>query len=76
VNQSIVHSFTTVMHEVGAHIGFIVSKRGLQSGAREYIRNTNIEGMTYAQFRRDELLTIIHTATDEFNLIFGRNIFA
>jgi hypothetical protein len=28
VNQSIVHSFTTVMHEVGAHIGFIVSKRG------------------------------------------------
>jgi hypothetical protein len=52
VNQSIVHSFKTVMHEVGVRIGFIVSKRGLQSRAREYTRNTNIEGMTYAQFQQ------------------------
>jgi hypothetical protein len=52
VNQSVVHSFTTVMHEVGAHIGFIVSKKGLQSGAREYTRNTNITGMTYAEFQQ------------------------
>ena len=40
------------MHEVGAHIGFIVSKKGLQSGAREYTRNTNIIGMTYAEFQQ------------------------
>jgi hypothetical protein len=52
VNQSVVHSFTTVMHEVGAHIDFIVSKKGLQSGAREYTRNTNIIGMTYAEFQQ------------------------
>jgi hypothetical protein len=30
----------------------------------------------YLRDLRDELLTLIHTATEEFNLIFGRNIFA
>jgi restriction system protein len=51
VPQSVVHSFTTVMHEVGANIGYIVSREGLQSGAIGYIRNTNIRGLTYEEFQ-------------------------
>jgi len=51
IPQSVVHSFTTVMHEVGANIGFIVSREGLQPGAQSYTKNTNIIGLTYEQFQ-------------------------
>lgn len=52
IPQSVVHSFTTVMHETGANIGFIISKHGLQQGARRYTQNTNIVGMTYLEFQQ------------------------
>ena len=52
VPQSVVHAFTTVMHETGANIGFIVSKYGLQSGAKQYTRNTNITGLTYLELQQ------------------------
>ncbi|HFT6532715.1 TPA: restriction endonuclease [Escherichia coli] len=52
VPQSVVHSFTTVMHETGANIGFIISKHGLQQGAKQYTQNTNITGMTYLEFQK------------------------
>jgi hypothetical protein len=51
VPQAVVHSFTTVMHEVGANMGFIVSKRGLQVGATQYTQHTNITGLSYAEFQ-------------------------
>jgi len=51
IPQSIVHGFTTVMYETGANIGFIISKRGLQAGARQYTRNTNMVGLTYEQLQ-------------------------
>jgi hypothetical protein len=47
VPQHVVHSFTTVMQEAGANIGYIVSREGLQSGAEKYTKNTNIRGLTY-----------------------------
>jgi len=47
IPQHVVHSFTTVMHETGANIGFIVSKIGLQAGAERYTRNTNVIGLTF-----------------------------
>lgn len=52
IPQSVVHSFTTVMHETGANIGFIVSKHGLQSGAIQYTANTNIKGITYEELQK------------------------
>lgn len=52
IPQSVVHSFTTVMHETGANIGFIISKHGLQHGARQYTQNTSIVGLTYLEFQR------------------------
>jgi len=51
IPQAVVHAFTTVMHETGANLGFIVSKHGLQSGATMYTDNTNIQGLTYQQLQ-------------------------
>lgn len=53
IPQSVVHSFTTVMHETGGNIGFIISQKGLQSGAEGYTKNTNIKGLTYLDFQKD-----------------------
>ncbi|QAZ69366.1 restriction endonuclease [Solidesulfovibrio carbinolicus] len=47
VDQSVVHSFMTVMSETGANIGFIISKNGFQAGALEYTKNTNIVCLTF-----------------------------
>jgi len=52
VPQSVVHSFTTVVHEVGGNIGYIISQKGLQAGAIDYTKNTNIIGLTYDEFQR------------------------
>ncbi|MEO1869298.1 MAG: restriction endonuclease [Cobetia sp.] len=52
IPQAIVHAFTTVMHETGANIGCLITKRGLQSGAERYIKNTNIHGLTYEEFQK------------------------
>jgi restriction system protein len=52
VTQTIVHSFTTVMHETGGNIGFIVAKSGFQSGAIDYIQSTNIIGLTYLELQQ------------------------
>jgi hypothetical protein len=51
IPQSVVHSFTTVMHETGGNIGFIVSREGFQSGATQYMQNTNIVGATYLELQ-------------------------
>lgn len=52
IPQSVVHAFTTVMHEVGGNIGYIISKEGMQAGAVEYTKNTNIMGLSYKEFQR------------------------
>lgn len=52
IPQTVVHAFTTVMAETGANIGFIVSLRGLQSGAVRYTDNTNIHGLTYLELQQ------------------------
>lgn len=57
IPQSVVHSFTTVMHETGGHIGFIISKLGLQSGAKQYLNHTNIYGMSFSDFQNRYLST-------------------
>jgi hypothetical protein len=55
IPQSIVHAFTTVMHEVGANIGYIISQKGLQKGAMDYLQNTNIKGLTFSEFQQNYL---------------------
>ncbi|MBX3639419.1 MAG: restriction endonuclease [Nitrosomonas sp.] len=52
IPQSVVHSFTTIMHETGGNIGFIVSRKGFQAGAKQYLQNTNIVGVTYSELQQ------------------------
>lgn len=52
VPQTVVHAFTAIMHECGANIGFIVSKKGLQPGALQYTKHTSIVGLSYADFQK------------------------
>jgi len=47
VPQETVHAFHTVMAGTGANAGFIVSKKGFQSGAREAAQSTNINLRTF-----------------------------
>jgi len=51
VEQSVVHSFAFVMQETGANVGYLVTKAGLQSGAQQYLSNTNIIGLTYGELQ-------------------------
>lgn len=52
INQSIIHSFITIMNETGCNIGYIVSKIGFQSGAINYTRNTNIKLFTFEELQK------------------------
>jgi hypothetical protein len=51
IPQEVVHSFRTVVSDYGAHRGFIVSRAGFQSGAREAVRNTNIDLLTFGELQ-------------------------
>jgi hypothetical protein len=51
IPQSVVLALTSVMHDSGANLGFIVSKHGLQSGATRFTEYTNIQGLTYQQLQ-------------------------
>ncbi|CAM9967526.1 unnamed protein product, partial [Chrysoparadoxa australica] len=42
VPKSVVHGFRTVVSDYGAHIGFLISRNGFQSGAYEAAQNSNI----------------------------------
>src|SRR4051794_16957058 len=47
VPKSVVHSFRTVVADYGAHVAFLISKRGFQSGAFEAAANSNIMLLTW-----------------------------
>ncbi len=51
VPQEVVHGFKFVMESAGANTGFIVSKNGFQSGAREAARFTNIQLVTFEELQ-------------------------
>jgi hypothetical protein len=52
VPQDTVHAFHTVVIGCGANAGYIISKIGFQSGAREAARQTNIQLLTFEELQR------------------------
>lgn len=52
VPQHVIHSFTTVLHETGGHIGILISKEGFQAGALKYIQSTNIVALSFDEFQK------------------------
>lgn len=51
VPQSVVHSFRTVIADIGANAGYIVSVSGFQEGAFNASGQTNVEIVTWEQFQ-------------------------
>jgi hypothetical protein len=51
VPQHVVHGFRTVLADIGAHVGYIISTSGFQEGAFAAAENTNIELVTWEQFQ-------------------------
>ncbi len=51
VNQQIIYSFRTICHDIGAHFGLIISKKGFQSGAETTRQSTNIHLLDFNQFQ-------------------------
>ena len=51
VTKTIVHGFRTVVADAGAHLGYIVSRSGFQSGAFAAAQNSNIRLVTWGEFQ-------------------------
>lgn len=51
VPQAVIHSFRSVMTDVGAHKGYIIASSGFQSGAFDAAEMTNVELITWDQFQ-------------------------
>lgn len=51
VPKSVIHSFRTVISDIGANAGYIVSLAGFQSGAHEATAHTNLELVTWEQLQ-------------------------
>jgi hypothetical protein len=52
ISQSAVHSFRTVVTELGANRGFLISRNGFQAGARKAAEFTNIELLSWSEFEQ------------------------
>ena len=51
IPQAVVHGFRTVVQEIGANIGYIISMEGFQSGAMSASDLTNLKLVTWQEFQ-------------------------
>lgn len=51
IPKTVVHSLRTVVLESGANRGYLISKKGFQSGAHDAAKDTNIELVSWAQLQ-------------------------
>lgn len=51
IPKSVIHSFRTVVTDSGAHAGYLISKRGYQSGAYEAATNSNVMLLSWNEFQ-------------------------
>lgn len=51
VPQSVIHGFRTIVSDVGANVGYIISSNGFQRGAFNASEYTNIKLMTWGEFQ-------------------------
>jgi hypothetical protein len=61
IPQSVIHSFRTVMSDIGANHGYIISLRGFQSGSISAAKSTNIHLVTLDEFQNNFEETWLHT---------------
>lgn len=53
VPQNTVHGFRTVLADIGAHVGYIISVSGFQEGAFAAAANTNVKLVTWNEFQAE-----------------------
>ncbi len=51
IPKSVVHSFRSVVSDSGAHHGFLIAKKGFQSGAYEASSSTNLSILSWNEFQ-------------------------
>jgi len=51
IPKSVAHSFRTVVGDVGASRGFLISKKGFQSGAYSAVESTNVRLVDWYEFQ-------------------------
>jgi restriction system protein len=51
IPQTVVHSLKSVVNDFGATNGFVISKVGFQSGAKEAVDKSNITLLTWSDFQ-------------------------
>lgn len=51
VPQEVTHAFRTVMADIGANAGYVISTAGFQEGAFAAVRNTNVKLVTWPEFQ-------------------------
>jgi Restriction endonuclease len=71
VPKSVVHSFRTVISELGANRGFLISRIGFQSGARDAAQFTNIDLLSWRQFEELIFDRWIDGITQRLNPLFA-----
>lgn len=74
VTQEVVHAFRTVMHDAGAHHGFIISMMGFQKGAFEAAENTNVHLVRFDELQ-NQFFDRWRVAMGERFLPFGNRLF-
>lgn len=52
IPKSVVHSFRTVVTDFGAHVGYLISKKGFQSGAYDAASNSNVMLLSWDEFQQ------------------------
>ncbi len=53
IPQSVVHSFRTILGDMGANVGYIVSMVGFQPGAKKAVTSTNLRLVTWHEFQKE-----------------------
>ena len=50
IPQHVIHSFRTVLSDIGANVGYIISKKSFQKAAYDAVKSTNIKLCSYSDF--------------------------
>lgn len=61
VRQDVVFSFRTIVNDIGADVGIIISLKGFQSGAIKTAKNTNIRLLSWEDFQKTFLIRWYNT---------------
>ncbi len=69
VPKSVVHSFRSIVSDCGANYGYLISKRGFQSGAYEAAKHSNIVLLSWHEFQIKYVESWNRSAIKKINMV-------